>query len=81
MTSYQWLSLPTTTNNKQYLSTGESLLINPGRYSNISGKELGSLERALEADEVLLTEKNKWSNKKECRQKNEGNLLSVKRET
>ena len=45
-------------NNKQYLSTGESLfLINPGRYSNISGKELGSLERVLEADEVLLTEK------------------------
>ena len=45
-------------NNKQYLSTGESLfLINPGRYSNISGKELGSLEKVLEADEVLLTEK------------------------
>ena len=47
-------------NNKQYLSTGDSLfLINPGRYSNISGKELGSLERVLEADEVLLTEKKK----------------------
>ena len=44
-------------NNKQYLSTGDSLLINPGRYSSISGKELGSLERVLEADEVLLTEK------------------------
>ena len=41
-------------NNKQHLSTGELLfLINLGRYPNISGKELGSLERVLKADEFI----------------------------
>jgi len=41
-------------NNKQHLSTGKSLfLINLGRYPNISGKELGLLERVLEANEFI----------------------------